>query len=264
MRSRCELTIEISRTKLCAMPQTDRTVVLDLDACLIVSFFDKHNTDEDHEAVDAAHELKRVMENTRMQEMRRRFYKIRSKGTNYDFCGLRRVDLDAFISFCFRYFKYVIVWSAGDRNYVHAIVNEIFKHHHRPHYVLTRDDLAYVDDDDYYKPIRVINELYSGVAPLDKTVFVDDKNDNFRENTGNGFTIPVCNIFAKDGSISAGEDTALRCLMNWLRKREVLQSEDIRSLDKSDAFTYTGEDANDWKAHNDDTHAFFFAPMTHA
>lgn len=246
------------------MPLTDRTLVLDLDSCLINSFFDRDSVDDERNAVDPHGALKAVISNTKNQDMRRRFYKLRTRGMKCDFCGMRREHLDRFLSFAFGYFKYVIVWSAGGREYVHAIVNEIFKRHHRPHYILTRDDIVYENEheNDYYKPLHVINKLYPGVAPHSKTVFVDDKEDNFREDPGNGFTIPQCNIFVKDGEICAGEDSSLLCLMNWLSRENVINAQDITYLDKSCAFSCTDSRPLNLRVH-DNLHVFFYAPITH-
>lgn len=246
------------------MPLTDRTLVLDLDSCLITSFFDEENTDDRHDPVDPCYALNAIVSNIKNQEMRRRFYKLRTKGNSNEFCGLRREHLDRFLSFAFGYFKYVIVWSAGDRHYVHAIVNEIFKRHHKPHYVLTRDDIVYEneEDNDYYKPLHVINRMYPGVAPRTKTVFVDDKEDNFREDPGNGFTIPQCNIFVKEGALCAGEDMALLGLMNWLSKEDVISARDITQVDKKGVFSCSTSRHVKMRVHSD-LHAFFYAPITH-
>lgn len=240
-------------------PKTDRTLVLDLDSCLLVTFFEEE--EGDNHSINPHAELAAIIADAKNQSMRSRFYKLRSKGTDYDFCGLRREYLDQFLSFAFGYFKYVIVWSAGDREYVHAVVKDLFKHHHQPHYVLTRDDLVYADEEDYYKPLSVINKLYPGVAPRSKTVFIDDKEDNFREDPDNGFTIPKCNIYVDKGRICAGKDGALRSIVGWLMREDVLAAEDIALLDKSDAFSYSTKTAI--KDYNH-MHVFFCSPMAHS
>jgi TFIIF-interacting CTD phosphatase-like protein len=238
---------------------TDKTLVLDLDNCLLTSFFNDKSLDESLDAEAASNHLVTDLKN---QDLRRRFYRVKLK--NEECCGARRENLDAFLSFSFNYFKHVIVWSAGDKEYVHAMVKEIFKGHHQPDYILTRDDIVNVNKHDYYKPLRVIESKYPGVAPLTKTIFVDDKEDNFREDPGNGFTIPQCKIYAKDEKIVTKKDTALLSLMNWLSRKEVISAKDVTKLDKKNAFMYSSNNEVEKKPNNTHiTHVMFYAPMSH-
>ena len=232
-----------------------KTLVLDLDKCLITSFF--NNKDEDGDMLDSSIATSKIVSDLKNQDLRNRFYRIKLK--KEEFCGARREGLDAFLSFAFTYFKYVIVWSAGDREYVHAIVNEIFRGHHKPHYVFTRDDLVYAEDEDYHKPLSVIEAKYPGIAPPTKTIFIDDREDNFRENPGNGFTIPQCNIYTQDDSIVTKKDTALHSLMHWLNRKEVVSARDVTKLDKKNVFTYTSTSP----LQHTPSHVMFYAPITH-
>lgn len=239
---------------------TDYTLVLDLDSCLVESFF--NISDPDIEGIDPSVAMKWIMSKFDNQSLRRRFYSISDVPECEGFCGLRREGLDRFLSFAFGYFKYVIVWSAGSKRYVHSIVKEIFKGHHQPHYILTHDDVVHTTKDDYYKPLSVIDKLYPGTVPRHKTIFVDDKADNFREDVGNGFVIPMCNISLQNGEIVVKTDNALLGLMNWLSRKEVLKATDISKLDKKNAFTYNGRDtvvAYTPRKY----HVFFYSPMAH-
>lgn len=236
---------------------TDKTIILDLDNCLLVSFFECDSEINSEEAIQ------KILLDHKSQHLRNRIYKSKVDGEKL--CGVKREGLDAFLSFCFKYFRYVIVWSAGDSEYVNQMVETVFRGHHRPDYVLSRDHLVNVTEEDYHKPIEVVEKLYPGIASLNKTVFLDDKEDNFRNNPGNGFTIPQCRIYEKNKSITVKSDTALKCFMNWLKREDVVKCTDITKLNKKSVFTYTKDHSNEdhlKSYHKLSPHVSFYAPMS--
>lgn len=203
------------------------SLVLDLDNCLIHSVFKKESIEE----------IKKEISKKEHLEHRSRFYNAEGKET---YCGLKRPGLDKFLHFAEKYFDTIIVWSAGTMAYIKPIVNFIFKGHRYPKLVLSRDQLHYGETpEDYYKPLEVVAKYIN--IDTRRTVFLDDKLDNFRKDPGNGFNIPVYK--AKKGKRFSSSDEHLYSLMEWLMQDKVRQCQDIRLLDKTDVFTlkYTGK-----------------------
>lgn len=159
------------------------------------------------------------------------------------------------------YFAKVIVWSAGDRDYVHNMVKSLFKHHPDPDAIYTRDHIKYKNrkTEDYYKPLSAIEGI-----DFSKTLFLDNKKDNFRENEDNGIHIPDYEPETYKGGAYA-KDKYLYLLMNWLLRDEVMNCKDVRKLSKTDIFkTATGEIIIERKKHQDMTreHKFLFTPVS--
>src|SRR3989304_1474697 len=109
--------LEIKRPK---NPRSDKVIVLDIDETLVHTF-------EDHE----------IFNDSNLLELKRRIYHIeiididrshvRGSGFVYQMSGIMRPYMKEFLEFCFKYFRFVTIWSAGTYSYVHSIVNEIFR-----------------------------------------------------------------------------------------------------------------------------------------
>src|SRR5438128_464430 len=125
---------------------TDKVVVLDLDSTLI-------------HTQDTMQSLKKInlMNDPTLGHLKRRCYVLKfidkdedGKTSRGDLWGITRPHIEEFLLFCFSYFRVVIVWSAGDENYVHEVVNHLFKNLRQPHLILTKKHID-MDGDDIIK-----------------------------------------------------------------------------------------------------------------
>src|SRR5204863_1613896 len=119
-------------------------------------------------------------------------------GTSHGYWGVIRPKVKEFLIFCFKYFRYVIVWSAGKRFYVEAIVDHLFKDLPKPHYVFSWDDTVFRNKVTY-KPLTKIYEAMSkkyGNHLMNEatTLALDDTDTTFSENIENGIQIPAYRI----------------------------------------------------------------------
>ena len=218
---------------------TDMCVVLDLDATLIAT----------QDSIDSLKQLE-IMTNPRYIELRRRSYCLKltdldnQDGSRYDFWGITRPHIEEFLLFCFNYFKYVIVWSAGKRNYVHAIVKKLFQHLRAPHLILTYDDIVLDKDDNVEKPISKLLKcdlFINNQIKTNQIYVVDDNETTFVRNKKNAIYIPPFDPLTTIENMSE-PDTALLQLKYWLLLPHVIHAEDITLLDKSTIFSYPHED----------------------
>lgn len=190
--------------------KTGKTIILDLDECLIHSYYDR----------DKKYDFSFYLTNGRKKEY---------------FYVKKRPKLDEFLRFCHIYFDHIIVWSAGVYEYVHELVNYIFTEYN-PDLILTRNDIIYEDKYDYHKPISVVLEkIKSDIGiklDMRDILFLDDKQDNFRSNLENGIKIKP---------FEGKHDKKLLQLKNWLLQDHIINSIDIRKLNKKEIW-YNHED----------------------
>lgn len=213
-----------------------RCIVLDLDECLIKTMEDGNEN-----------LLKEIFNNPKYIQLRGMVFQISiydlyspvGTGERLNFWGIRRPHLNTFLTFCFTYFEFVCVWSAGEKSYVEAIVAEIFNGIGDPIIVYSRNELDKKDSDRLYnKPIAKIlaDPRLGGNAKIEKAVFVDDRQVNFVSSPGNGIVIPGFSPTAYTIQSSLN-DVCLLQIRQWLMKPEVEAAPDIRKLNKSSIFT---------------------------
>jgi hypothetical protein len=137
------------------------------------------------------------------------------------------------LEFCNNYFKKIIIWAAGEKCYVEEMVNILFNNHRKPDLILTRENITN-DGVDYHKPLSVVCQSFD--PPLDKKllIFVDDREKNFKEDMGNGISIPPFQPKSKYSFLV--QDRYLIDLINWFMLDETRYSTDVRKLDKSRIF----------------------------
>ncbi|CAK7994732.1 NLI interacting factor phosphatase [uncultured virus] len=213
------------------IPATNRTLVLDLDECLIETF---HSYDDETY-------LKMALKFDPLD--RSRFYRFniydsdqpRGLGLTETYWGIKRPYLDNFLAFAFRYFKNVIVWSAAKKEYVEQLVKNLFRDHPRPTMIFTRDDVTHVNraNRDYHKPISTILKNVPKIK-FEDIVFIDDKADNFRDNPHNGIVIP--RFDPQFDAATERDDIRLLQIMQWLMLPEIVAASDFRKTDKSQIF----------------------------
>lgn len=215
--------------------QTEKCIVLDLDETLV-------HTSDDFKV------LKRlgIYERPEFLDLRKRVYTLslddvvskNGQGVRNNLWGITRPHYKEFLIACFSYFKIVAVWSAGQRKYVDAIVDYLFKDLPRPHVVYSYNECAQGEDRYLIKPLKnMINQVpgLSKYMSLKNTFVIDDRDYTFSDNPNNGILIPGYQPrFVPDTMRS--DDIALAQLMKWFRKPEVMKSKDVRLLDKSQIF----------------------------
>lgn len=214
---------------------TDKCIVLDLDQTLIAT----------QDELDSLFELN-ILSDPKYISLRNRIYHIRLEdlenpgiGSKYDFWGITRPYIDEFLLFCFQYFKIVAVWSAGKRLYVESIVDHIFKDLPKPHIVFTHDDIDYSSDGNILKKLTKMinhNSLTQNNMSLYNTLALDDNPTTFQYNLGNGILIPP---YEPDCDIDSflENDTHLLKFRDWLLSDDVINSNAINSINKSNIFT---------------------------
>jgi hypothetical protein len=216
--------------KLSEEPLTDKCIVLDLDQTLIAT----------QDEIKSLIKLQ-ILTNPYHLKLRKRIYHLEigeigeiGDGESFEFWGVLRPHIYIFLLFCFKYFKYVIVWSAGKKTYVEAIVDHIFKDFRHPHVLYTFDDIEYSEDGQIEKPIAKMFKDIPHMS-LENTFCFDDNDLTFGKNEGSGLLCPPYEPKLSISSIEANDDTLLT-LMDWLLLPEVSECVDVRTLNKQKIF----------------------------
>jgi hypothetical protein len=213
---------------------TDRAIVLDLDQTLLA-------TQDDYEALG----LMKILTDPALLPLRNRTYHLTleemdapGSGNSYTYWGVTRPHLQEFLVFCFSYFRIVAVWSAGKKQYVEALVKELFRDIAPPHVVFTYDDVV-MERGSVRKPLRQLIDSHPVLQrhmSLSNTLALDDNSGTFIYNSGNGVLIPAyepaCSLPAL-----ARDDPSLLQFKYWLLQPEVVAAPDVTLLDKSSIFT---------------------------
>ena len=211
-------------------PQTNHCIVLDLDSTLLFT-----QEDDDLELLKSL----KIMDPKNISLRNRTYYLSvkdsvkKGDGESYEFWGVTRPHLKQFLLFCFSYFKVVAVWSAGQPSYVHKIVEHLFKGIQKPHIVFTYKNCDHIDDY-IYKPLdRIFKEMKD--MNIKNTFALDDTESTFSRNETNGILIPKYEPNPDAQSLMEGE-TSLEKLRYWFQRDDVMNSKDIRKLDKDNIF----------------------------
>jgi hypothetical protein len=218
---------------------TNKCIVLDLDETLVHS----------NENMDQLQELG-IMTDPNLLDLRRRTYQIvmddvvykKGEGVKTTIWGILRPHVKEFLVSCFSYFKVVIVWSAGKRKYVDAIVDFLFKDIKRPHVIYSYDQCERTSTNLLVKPLAKMIENESGLhkyMSLKNTYIIDDRNTVYAgyigDNPDNGIQIPAYKPSFNIHSLRS-DDIALKQLMTWFLNPEVMDSTDVRTLNKNEVF----------------------------
>lgn len=198
-----------------------KTLVLDLDECLVHTHIDEN---ADPTIMDPAHLSRRS-----------KYFEIRFTEDNEEesFWGIKRPHLDTFLTFADSYFDRIVVWSAGQKEYVSLVVREIFRDHRQPDMVLTKSDCI-GPTSNYHKPLSVLKKRMPDLD-MKLTLAIDDKTDNFRDNPNNGVSIPR---FDPEPATSYKKDDAcLLHIIDWLSTSEVRACSDFTCQDKKAIFS---------------------------
>lgn len=196
---------------------TDMAVVLDLDQTLVAT----------QEEVSDLADLK-ILSDPRYYNLRRRIYHLETK--DYDFWGIVRPHTYQFLAFCFSYFKTVIVWSAGKYDYVHALVDFLFRDFPRPDLILTYDDTVVLKDNTIIKPLSLVYEM-TDEADYSNTIAIDDNPTTMMENPDNAILIPEYEPYPNLRSIAEEDLTLVELIEYFLSIRK--STVDVREIPKS-------------------------------
>lgn len=188
-------------------PATDKVVVLDLDSTLIAT--------QDHLEDYNSMPFKNQCYTINVKEL------TNGKFSRQDMWGIKRPYLDDYLLFCFNYYRLVIVWSAGTKPYVEAIVATIFKNLRPPHLIWTKDDIE-MDNDNILKPLsKLIQKNPHLKLSLDKIMVVDDNESTFQHNLPNAIHIPP---FEPTVNALLPDDDALLKIKNWCLLPQVMKN----------------------------------------
>lgn len=182
------------------------------------------------------------MSDPHLLELRNRTYTIGIEdfdapgaGTTTKMWGVLRPHAKEFIAFCIDYFQTVNVYTAGTQSYAEPIVDYLFKDLPPPDIIYSRDQVEYNEDGDPIKPIVKIAKESNGKMTLKNTFHLDDRRCTCDNNPDNGIIIteykpqPTVEGLMK-------EDDALLKLMDWFMQPEVINCQDVRTLDKDFIF----------------------------
>jgi TFIIF-interacting CTD phosphatase-like protein len=134
-----------------------------------------------------------------------------------------------FLEFCFKYFHRVIVWSAGEKEYVERIVERLFLDLPSPDLVLSRNDCL-LSNNVCTKPLgRITIRKGFETVSLTNTIVIDDNPKATVFNPRNAIHIPPFNPLYDF-------PPALLKLMDWLMRKDVREVNDVSNLDKTHIF----------------------------
>jgi TFIIF-interacting CTD phosphatase-like protein len=215
---------------------TNKCLVLDIDETLVHTL----------EQISWIKDLK-IYKDSKAFPLRDRVYKLnlddvvseRGEGVLSELAGILRPHLKDFILFAFLYFKIVCIWSAGKQKYVHQLVKIMFKDTKEPNLIFTYNDCKQ-GVDKIEKPLEYMFNIpgINKYMNLKNTFVIDDRKDTFMDvNPGNGIVIPE---YRPDFNIKGliKENNALIQLMIWFCQSEVVESTDVRTIDKTNIFKY--------------------------
>lgn len=232
------------------MPLSDHSIVLDLDETLIHTMSDCY---DEKGSLKIADNLG-LFRNPKLSDITNRIFKTnlddpttpRGTGVKLTCWGIKRPHLVTFILFCFEYFRTVNIWSAGKRDYVQKIADDITRH-------MPYDfDVVYTYDDvekkkgEIYKPLRKMVSNNPHIGPIENLIIVDDRKEIFSENVDNGVLIPAYSPLFSVTNLRM-DDVNLMKLQEWLSRDDVRNAEHISNVPKSGIFKYTIEEIRNAK-----------------
>lgn len=215
------------------MPFTNKTIVLDLDSTLIY-------TSDDF----SQYENLKLYTNPEHQHLRDRIYKFDvidvcekpGTGVRSSMWGALRPHVYEFLDFCFEYFENVIVWSAGQLRYVHAICDVLFTDPDKQPIIIYSWEDCEKNDNYLFKPLLKLSQQEMATLTLDKLFILDDNETTFTKNKDNALHIPPYEPELSPKGIME-DDRTLITITQWLMKPEVVNSKDCRKTNKEDCFT---------------------------
>lgn len=211
---------------------TDKGIILDLDETLVRTF-------SDISQIESLGLLDNPKLRSRVYHMELQDVAVaKGEGQITQLWGVVRPHVHEFLKFCFSYFKVVAVWSAGKKEYVHAIVELLFRDIRPPDYIYTNDHCHIEDAGDLSKPL---NFMFTATDILRKAnayqvIILDDRLDVCRHNQEACITIPPYSPEASVKELLADEQI-LPILINWLMRPDIVSSKNLWKIDKKRIFS---------------------------
>lgn len=236
---------------------SDKCIVLDVDETLVY-------TAENYKKFSKLG----LFSNSRYADLRVRTYRLNleffddsSDKISTDFIGIIRPHAEEFLEFCFKYFKVVAIWSAGQKSYVEKICDFLFRNLREPDIIWTRNDCDLIENEQgqiigakkplekMYKAMQVNN---SDINMNEKnTYIIDDRLITFQDtNPKNGILIPSYHPKPILSSLRE-DDTNLLEIQKWLMEPQVRYSKDIRNLSKNNIFSHLSDTENSYMEDSD-------------
>lgn len=221
-----------------------KNIVLDIDATLVHT----HGDIEDFTMLKIYSEKDRL-------EHRRKLYTMKlfdvsspaGTGETTVLSGIYRPYLREFLDFSLSYFDNIVIWSAGQKKYVEKMTEIMFPFlEQQPLIVYTYDDCLVGRDDYLKKPLKKLYEdkRLKGKLNEKNTFVLDDRDDTFSMNHDNGIQIPEFESDMSIDDISGHPDDNFLKLMSWFSTKEVMESTDVRKLNKKRIFKRKLSDYN--------------------
>lgn len=187
-------------------------------------------------------------------DFRQRLFFLRLNGLNdprgerpeNQMWGVVRPYARELLQFCFSYFKYVVIWSAGMKSYVHDICRHLFRDLPQPHLILTREDCTpyktVQNELLYRKPLNtVLQRLNDTQMTMDHVLLLDDRDVTFvYDNKFNGVQIPSFDCGVTVDSFKA-HDRCLADFVEWLLHPDVQQAKTVAVLNKDPTFIFNSK-----------------------
>ncbi len=142
-----------------------------------------------------------------------------------------------FLNFCTKYFHKIIIFTASQNEYAYKIkeILEEFLGEKITDVVYSYNNCSFPNNKTIHKPIHIFNQNNELKDVTEyNTLALDDRDDTFAYNPYNGVLIPP---YEPEFDEIDSDDHALLQLMGWLSLPEVVNSTDVRTLDKKNIFT---------------------------
>ena len=216
------------------MPITNKVLVLDLDSTLI---FTSDN-------FDSFKDLK-VYSSPKHAHLRNRVYKfdvmdvVEKPGTGIksSMWGALRPHVREFLNFCFDYFESVLIWSAGQLRYVHAITDILFTEPDKQPMIIYSYEDCEKTDNYLYKPLIKLSQQEHSSLTLDRVLILDDNETTFSKNKDNALHIPAYEPELSPEGIMEDDQTLVN-LSRWLMQESIINAPDVRKINKDECFTF--------------------------
>lgn len=216
---------------------TKHVCVFDLDETLVHTYLTENN----QSSIQIAEDLG-IYSNSKYMDIRNRAIRLRfddprtprGSGSEYDCWGITRPHLFRHLKFAFTYFRKVVIWSAGLKEYVNKIAHFINRDNRKFDLIYHRWYCDVVDGV-HVKPLSKMIDQHPEVGPIEHMFIIDDREDIAIYNMDNLILIPAYSPAATIKDLRK-DDNALLRLEEWFMQPNVMKSKDVRTLDKSGIF----------------------------